>query len=74
MGVQVVEKDRTEVPGIAERDDCAMLDAGDRYLVWTIYMHHRETELPPVATSRQMDAFSQNRIHEHGSKERKTLV
>ena len=31
MGVQVVEKDLTEVPGIAERDDCVVLDAGDRY-------------------------------------------
>ena len=66
MGVQVAEKDLTEVPGIAERADCVVLDAGDRCLVWTIYMPYKETELLPAAMSRQMDAFSQSRIHEHG--------
>lgn len=67
MRVPVVEKDLTGVPGIAEMDDCAVLDAGDIYLAWPIDMPHRDTDLPPaVATSWQMDAFSQSRIHEHG--------
>ncbi|MHC1631826.1 MAG: thiamine-phosphate kinase, partial [Methanotrichaceae archaeon] len=44
----------TSILGIAEKDDCAIMDAGDRYLVWTTDMLHRETDFPEVATPWQI--------------------
>ncbi|MDD3021934.1 MAG: thiamine-phosphate kinase [Alphaproteobacteria bacterium] len=44
----------TDVLKIEEKDDCAILDLGDKYLVWTTDMLHRETDFPQVATPWQM--------------------
>lgn len=44
----------TEILGIGERDDCAMLEDGDRYLVWTTDILHRRADFPEMATPRQI--------------------
>lgn len=54
LGERQLVRKITEVLGIVEKDDCAVLDAGDRYLVWTTDMLHRETDFPPAATPWQM--------------------
>ncbi len=54
LGERQLVRNITEILGIAEKDDCAVLDAGDRYLVWTTDMLHRETDFPPAAMPWQM--------------------
>lgn len=40
--------------GIGEKDDCAMMEDGERYLVWTADMLHRKADFPSVATPWQI--------------------
>ncbi len=54
LGERQLVRKITKILGITEKDDCAVLDAGDRYLVWTTDMLHRETDFPPAATPWQM--------------------
>jgi thiamine-monophosphate kinase len=44
----------TEILGISEKDDCAMAEDGERYLVWTTDMLHREADFPSIATPWQI--------------------
>ena len=41
-----------------EKDDCAILEAGDRYLVATTDMLHKETDFPQIMSSWQMGWMS----------------
>jgi len=43
-----------EILGISERDDCAMVEDGENYLVWTTDMLHRRADFPSVATPWQI--------------------
>lgn len=40
--------------GVSERDDCAMAEDGERYLVWTTDMLHRRADFPSVAAPWQI--------------------
>jgi thiamine-monophosphate kinase len=44
----------SEILGGVENDDCAMIDAGERYLVATTDMLHRKTDFPDVMNPWQM--------------------
>jgi len=44
----------TEILGISEKDDCAMLEYGEKQLVWTTDMLHRRADFPEIATPRQI--------------------
>ena len=37
-----------EILGGVENDDCAVIDAGDRYLVATTDMLHQKTDFPDI--------------------------
>lgn len=43
-----------EILGISERDDCAMVEDGEDYLVWTTDMLHRRADFPGIATGWQI--------------------
>ena len=43
-----------EILGISERDDCAMVEDGENYLVWTTDMLHRRADFPEIATGWQI--------------------
>ena len=43
-----------EILGISERDDCAMVEDGEDYLVWTTDMLHRRADFPEIATGWQI--------------------
>jgi len=44
----------TEILGVSERDDCAIAEDGERYLVWTTDMLHRKSDFPGIATPWQI--------------------
>jgi thiamine-monophosphate kinase len=44
----------SEILGGVENDDCAVIDAGDRYLVATTDMLHRKTDFPDIMNPWQM--------------------
>ncbi|MGC9515199.1 thiamine-phosphate kinase [Methanocrinis sp.] len=44
----------TEILEIGERDDCALAEDGERYLVWTTDMLHRRADFPGIATPWQI--------------------
>ncbi len=44
----------TEILDIGERDDCALAEDGERYLVWTTDMLHRRADFPGIATPWQI--------------------
>jgi thiamine-monophosphate kinase len=44
----------SEILGGVENDDCAMIDAGERYLVVTTDMLHRKTDFPDIMNPWQM--------------------
>jgi thiamine-monophosphate kinase len=44
----------SEILGGVENDDCAVIDAGDRYLVVTTDMLHRKTDFPDIMNPWQM--------------------
>jgi thiamine-monophosphate kinase len=44
----------SEILGGVENDDCAMIDAGERYLVATTDMLHRKTDFPDIMNPWQM--------------------
>ncbi len=44
----------SEILGGVENDDCAVIDAGERYLVATTDMLHRETDFPDIMNPWQM--------------------
>jgi thiamine-monophosphate kinase len=53
-GEREVVRRITEILGVSERDDCAMAENGERYLVWTTDMLHRRADFPSVATPWQI--------------------
>jgi thiamine-monophosphate kinase len=53
-GEREVVRRITEILGVSERDDCAMAEDGERYLVWTTDMLHRRADFPSVATPWQI--------------------
>ncbi len=48
----------SEILGGIENDDCAVIDAGDRYLVATTDMLHRQTDFPDIMNPWQMGWMS----------------
>jgi thiamine-monophosphate kinase len=48
----------SEILGGVENDDCAVIDAGDRYLVATTDMLHRQTDFPDIMNPWQMGWMS----------------
>ncbi|MDM7911980.1 MAG: thiamine-phosphate kinase [Methanotrichaceae archaeon] len=48
----------SEILGGVENDDCAVIDAGDRYLVATTDMLHRKTDFPDIMNPWQMGWMS----------------
>ncbi|MFZ3149105.1 MAG: thiamine-phosphate kinase, partial [Methanothrix sp.] len=44
----------SEILGGVENDDCAVIDAGERYLVVTTDMLHRKTDFPEIMNPWQM--------------------
>jgi thiamine-monophosphate kinase len=48
----------SEILGGVENDDCAVIDAGDRYLVATTDMLHRDTDFPDIMNPWQMGWMS----------------
>jgi thiamine-monophosphate kinase len=48
----------SEILGGVENDDCAVIDAGDRYLVATTDMLHRQTDFPDIMSPWQMGWMS----------------
>ncbi len=49
LGEREVVRRITKILGISERDDCAMTEDGERYLVWTTDMLHRKADFPGIA-------------------------
>jgi thiamine-monophosphate kinase len=54
LGERALIRRIADLLGVEEKDDCAILDQGERWLVWTTDMLHRETDFPQVATPWQM--------------------
>jgi len=54
LGEREVVRRITKILGISERDDCAMAEDGERYLVWTTDMLHRKADFPRIATPWQI--------------------
>ncbi|MGB3943627.1 MAG: thiamine-phosphate kinase [Methanothrix sp.] len=54
LGERELVRRITKILGIWERDDCAMVEDGDRYLVWTTDILHRRADFPEMATPRQI--------------------
>lgn len=54
LGERELVRRITEILGIWERDDCAMVEYGDRYLVWTTDILHRRADFPEMATAHQI--------------------
>jgi len=48
----------SEILGGMENDDCAVIDEGDRYLVATTDMLHRQTDFPDIMNPWQMGWMS----------------
>ncbi len=48
----------SEILGGVENDDCAVIDAGDRYIVATTDMLHRQTDFPDIMNPWQMGWMS----------------
>ena len=48
----------SEILGGVENDDCALIDAGERYLVATTDMLHRDTDFPDIMNPWQMGWMS----------------
>ena len=48
----------SEILGGVENDDCAVIDAGERYLVVTTDMLHRKTDFPDIMSPWQMGWMS----------------
>ena len=48
----------SEILGGVENDDCAVIDAGERYLVVTTDMLHRKTDFPDIMSAWQMGWMS----------------
>jgi len=44
----------TRILEVEEKDDCAVVEDGERYLVWTTDMLHRRADFPAVATPWQI--------------------
>ena len=53
-GEREVVRRITEILGVPERDDCAVAEDGERYLVWTTDMLHRKADFPEIATPWQI--------------------
>lgn len=58
MGERDLIRRISEILGGVENDDCAVIDAGDRYLVATTDMLHRQTDFPDIMTHWQMGWMS----------------
>ena len=58
MGERDLIRRISEILGGVENDDCAVIDAGDRYLVATTDMLHRQTDFPDIMTPWQMGWMS----------------
>jgi len=54
LGERELVRRITEILGIWERDDCAVVEDGDRYLVWTTDILHRGADFPEIATGWQI--------------------
>ena len=54
MGERDLIRRISEILGGVENDDCAVIDAGDRYLVATTDMLHRQTDFPDIMNPWQM--------------------
>lgn len=54
LGEREIVQRITKILGISERDDCAMAEYGERYLVWTTDMLHRKADFPRIATPWQI--------------------
>jgi len=54
LGERGLVRKITDFLGVGERDDCAMAEDGERYLVWTTDMLHRKADFPSVATPWQI--------------------
>jgi len=54
LGERELVRRITEILGIWEKDDCAVLEDGDRYLVWTTDILHRRADFPEIATGWQI--------------------
>jgi len=53
-GEREVVRRITEILGVSEKDDCAIAEDGEKYLVWTTDMLHRRADFPSVATPWQI--------------------
>ncbi len=58
LGERELIKRISEILGGIENDDCAVIDAGDRYLVATTDMLHRVTDFPDIMNPWQMGWMS----------------
>ncbi len=58
LGERELIKRVSEILGGIENDDCAVIDAGDRYLVATTDMLHRVTDFPDIMNPWQMGWMS----------------
>ncbi len=54
LGEREIVRRITKILGISERDDCAMAEDGERYLVWTTDMLHQKADFPGIATPWQI--------------------
>ncbi len=54
MGERELIRRISEILGGVENDDCAVIDAGDRYLVATTDMLHQKTDFPDIMNPWQM--------------------
>ena len=54
MGERELIRRISEILGGVENDDCAVIDAGERYLVATTDMLHRKTDFPDIMNPWQM--------------------
>lgn len=54
LGERELVRKITEILGIGERDDCAMVEDGDGWLVWTTDILHRKSDFPGIATGWQI--------------------
>jgi thiamine-monophosphate kinase len=58
MGERDIIRRISEILGGVENDDCAVIDAGDRYLVATTDMLHRKSDFPDIMSPWQMGWMS----------------
>ncbi|MDF0591452.1 thiamine-phosphate kinase [Candidatus Methanocrinis natronophilus] len=54
LGERELVRRITGILEIWERDDCAMVEDGDKYLVWTTDILHRRADFPGIATGWQI--------------------